>query len=288
MVVGADIMRSMFAPLIDFVRRHQRLFVLTGAGVSTASGIPDYRDQSGEWKHQKPMEYRDFVTSHQARQRYWARSFVGWQRFQKARPNPAHSALAHLEQQGRLITTVTQNVDGLHQRAGSRQVIELHGSLASVECLDCAAVIPRATQQQQLLAGNPLLMHLSAQLAPDGDAVLEACDESDVHVPDCKLCGGILKPAVVFFGETVPTTRVESCYDALAQADAMLIVGSSLMVYSGFRFVRAAAQAGLPIAAINQGKTRADQLIDLKVETDCVTTLAALIDAQQGRAVDIA
>jgi NAD-dependent SIR2 family protein deacetylase len=261
------------ASLKEFFARHQRIFVLTGAGISTASGIPDYRDESGEWKHQKPMDYRDFVNSHQARQRYWSRSFIGWQRFWQANPNPAHAALARLEQQGRLIRTVTQNVDGLHQRAGSRLVTELHGSLAEVECLDCATLIPRASLQQRLLAGNPLLAHLSAQLAPDGDAVLQDYDENDLHVPDCKACGGMLKPAVVFFGETVPPARVESCYDALRQADAMLIVGSSLMVYSGFRFVRAASQAGLPIAAINRGKTRADELIGLKLETDCATAL---------------
>ena len=270
-------MRSMFSVLTDFITRHERLFVLTGAGVSTASGIPDYRDEKGEWKHQKPMEYHDFVTSHRARQRYWARSFIGWQRFQQARPNPAHTGLARLERQGRLLRMVTQNVDGLHQLAGSQRVTELHGSLASVECLGCDSVIPRATLQQRLLAANPVLAHLSAQLAPDGDAVPGGYEESEVQVPECKNCGGTLKPAVVFFGETVPAARVESCFEALRQADAMLVVGSSLMVYSGFRFARAAAQAGLPIAAINRGKTRADELLELKLETDCATALTAAI-----------
>lgn len=272
-------MQRMFAPLTEFVARHQRLFVLTGAGVSTASGIPDYRDTDGQWKHQKPMEYRDFIGTHRARQRYWARSCIGWQKFQQARPNPAHDALARLERQGRLVRVVTQNVDGLHQRAGSRRVTELHGSLASVECLDCASVVPRDVMQQQLLAGNPLLAHLSARQAPDGDAMPGAYDEAEVHVPECKNCGGMLKPAVVFFGETVPVARVESCYDDLRQADAMLVVGSSLMVYSGFRFVRAAARAGLPIAAINQGKTRADELIGLKIEADCAGALQTVAEA---------
>ncbi len=270
-------MRPMPASLSDFIARHERLFVLTGAGVSTASGIPDYRDQRGKWKHRKPMEYRDFVSSHQARRRYWARSFIGWQRFQRAGPNAAHVALARLEQQGRLIHIVTQNVDGLHQRAGSQRITELHGSLAGVECLDCGAQTPRATLQRRLHAANPLLAHLTAQPAPDGDAVLNDYDESDIHVPSCKACGGILKPAVVFFGETVPPARVESCYDVLRQADAMLVVGSSLMVYSGFRFVRAASQAGLPIAAVNRGKTRADELIGLKLEADCATALNSAI-----------
>ncbi len=267
-------MSPMFSALVDFIARHERLFVLTGAGVSTASGIPDYRDETGEWKHQKPMEFREFVTSHRSRQRYWARSFIGWQRFRRAQPNPAHRALARFEQQQRLVRTVTQNVDGLHQRAGSQKVTELHGSLAAVECLGCTAVMPRATLQQQLLAGNPELAYWSAQAAPDGDAVLSGYDETEVRVPDCKACGGILKPAVVFFGETVPAARVASCYDDLRQADAMLVVGSSLMVYSGFRFARAAAQAGLPIAAINRGKTRADDFIELKLEIDCATALA--------------
>ena len=266
----------MISALTDFIARHENIFVLTGAGISTASGIPDYRDENGDWKHQRPMEYRDFVSSHRSRQRYWARSFIGWQRFQQARPNPAHIALACLEHEGRLALTVTQNVDGLQQRAGSRQVTELHGSLASVECLDCATVTTRATLQQRLHDSNPLLVHQSAQLAPDGDAILNAFDETDVLVPDCKTCGGILKPAVVFFGEAVPVPRVEQCYAALEQADAVLVVGSSLMVYSGFRFVRAASARGLPIAAINRGKTRADDLFALKIEDDCARALSAV------------
>jgi hypothetical protein len=171
----------MFDPLIDFFSEHESIFVLTGAGVSTASGIPDYRDEKGAWKHSKPMEYRDFVATHEARQRYWARSFIGWQRFQNAQPNPAHVALARLEHQGRLVHTVTQNVDGLHQRAGSRRLTELHGSLDSVECLGCGAIIPRATMQQQLLAANPVLAYLSARVAPDGDADLDGYDETEVR-----------------------------------------------------------------------------------------------------------
>ncbi len=270
----------MFETLTEFVDRHQNIFVLTGAGISTASGIPDYRDENGAWKQQKPMEYRDFIGSHRARQRYWARSFVGWQRFRQARPNPAHIALARLEREGRLVLTVTQNVDGLHQRAGSERLTELHGSLDQVECLGCATVTPRATLQQRLLDGNPLLAHRSARLAPDGDAVLDAFDTSEVYVPDCKTCGGILKPGVVFFGETVPRQRVEQCFEALAQADAMLVIGSSLMVFSGFRFARAAATRGLPIAAVNRGKTRADDLLALKIENDCATTLGNIVGSE--------
>jgi NAD-dependent SIR2 family protein deacetylase len=263
--------------LTEFIAGHERIFVLTGAGVSTASGIPDYRDDSGNWKHQQPMEYREFVERHEARQRYWTRSFIGWQRFRHARPNQAHQALARLEQLNRLTRTVTQNVDGLHQRAGSRQVTELHGSLATVSCLGCGAAIERVSMQQQLGERNPVLADLSAQIAPDGDAYLNDFDASGIDIPSCTSCGGILKPQVVFFGENVPAPRVEECFDALSGADAMLVVGSSLMVYSGFRFVRAAQRADIPIAAINLGKTRADELLTLKIRLDCATALNSVL-----------
>ncbi len=263
--------------LTDFFADHERIFVLTGAGVSTASGIPDYRDTSGDWKHQKPIEYRDFVDRHEARQRYWARSFVGWQRFSRAQPNQAHQALARLEQLDRLARTVTQNVDGLHQRAGSRQVTELHGSLTTVVCLGCGASITRAVMQQQLHERNPVLADLSASLAPDGDTSLHDFNESGIEIPGCTVCGGVLKPQVVFFGETVPAERVQESFDALATADAMLVVGSSLMVYSGFRFVRQAQRLGIPVVAINLGKTRADELLKLKIELDCGAALNAAL-----------
>lgn len=264
---------AMSALLSEFIEHHQRIFVLTGAGVSTASGIPDYRDDEGAWKNQKPMQYRDFVDRPAARQRYWARSFTGWHSFNQAHPNSAHLALARLEQFDRVAHTVTQNVDGLHQRAGSQRVTELHGSLARVVCLACDATIPRASMQQDLLDRNPVLADLSAQQAPDGDARLNEFDASEINVPACKACGGILKPQVVFFGETVPAVRVRECYDALAEADAMLVVGSSLMLYSGFRFVREARELGIPIAAVNRGKTRADEWLRLKIRQDCGTAL---------------
>jgi len=264
--------------LADFITQHERIFVLTGAGVSTASGIPDYRDDSGNWKHQKPTEYRDFVEQYEARQRYWTRSFIGWQRFSHAAPNPAHRALARLERMGRLARTVTQNVDGLHQRAGSREVTELHGSLATVVCLGCGVAIERTLMQQLLLERNPSLADLSAEIAPDGDALLDHIDLGGIDIPDCDSCGGVLKPRVVFFGETVPRAWVEECFDALALADAMLVMGSSLMLYSGFRFVREAQRAGIPIAAINRGKTRADELLKLKIEQDCGTALSLALD----------
>ena len=263
--------------LNQFIASHRRLFVLTGAGISTASGIPDYRDNSGEWKHQKPMDYRDFVASHTARQRYWSRSYFGWQRFRQASPNAAHSAIAQLENLGRLAGTVTQNVDGLHQRAGSRQVVELHGSLATVTCLDCGFSMARATMQEALLGRNPQLSTVAGEMAPDGDARLQTFDESKLDIPGCESCGGVVKPAVVFFGEAVPPPRVQHCRELLAGCDAVLVVGSSLMVYSGFRFIREAAQLGVPIAAINRGKTRADDLLTCKFELDCTTALAAAL-----------
>jgi NAD-dependent SIR2 family protein deacetylase len=263
--------------LSEFFASHKRLFVLTGAGISTASGIPDYRDERGAWKLQKPMEYREFVSSFAARQRYWSRSFFGWQRFSQARPNAAHHALARLEQLGRVVLTVTQNVDGLHQRAGSQLLTELHGSLASVDCLDCGASLARSALQQELLRKNPQLAAVSGTVAPDGDAHLQAIDEARIDIPGCPACGGILKPAVVFFGEAVPAARVQQCRDALAACDALLVVGSSLMVYSGFRFVREAVQMGIPVAAINRGKTRADELLSHKFEQDCASALETIL-----------
>jgi NAD-dependent SIR2 family protein deacetylase len=259
--------------LNDFFASYRRLFVLTGAGISTASGIPDYRDASGDWKHQKPMDYRDFVASEAARQRYWARSYVGWQRFNRARPNDAHGAIARLEQLGRLVGTVTQNVDGLHQLAGSQRVTELHGSLATVICLDCGNSVSRSSMQRFLQECNPCLETLSGEVAPDGDARLESFDESQLDVPGCQSCGGIMKPDVVFFGESVPPARVQHCRDLLSSSDAVLVIGSSLMVFSGFRFVREALQQGLPVVAINRGRTRADELLTQKFDLDCSQAL---------------
>ena len=267
----------MQSALIQFLDAHNRIFVLTGAGISTPSGIPDYRDEHGRWKHQPPMEYGEFTARLEARQRYWSRSVVGWQRFFPAQPNAAHLALAQLESLGKTVMTVTQNVDGLHQQAGSQQVIELHGTLFSVSCLDCGYSQPRARMQQQLLDANPALDQLTAAIAPDGDAHLQNFDSQQITVPDCPECAGILKPDVVFFGENVPALRVDRCFESLAAADAMLVVGSSLMVYSGYRFARKAHQQGIPIVAINLGKTRADELITIKIEQNCASLLPRVI-----------
>jgi NAD-dependent SIR2 family protein deacetylase len=252
------------AQLQDFVDRHPRLFVLTGAGVSTNSGIPDYRDADGNWKRAQPVTYQAFMGKEITRQRYWARSLVGWRRFGAARPNDAHRALARLEAMERSEMLLTQNVDRLHQSAGSAQVIDLHGRLDLVRCMGCELRLPRSELQDMLVGLNPAWVELEAADAPDGDADLESLDFSSFRVPPCPACGGVLKPDVVFFGENV-------------QADAMLVVGSSLMVYSGFRFVQMAARAGKPVAAVNMGKTRADDLLALKVERSCGEALAFLL-----------
>lgn len=263
--------------LRDFVSRHQHIFVLTGAGCSTESGIPDYRDEAGGWKRPPPMTFQIFTGSEAARQRYWARSLLGWPRVGQAQPNDAHRALARLEALGKCALLLTQNVDGLHEAAGSRNVIDLHGRLDRVCCLNCAAISPRQEMQARMLALNPLWADLDAAIAPDGDAELEGMAFESFQVPGCLVCGGVLKPDVVFFGETVPKPRVEAAYAALETADAMLVVGSSLMVYSGFRFADAALRAGKEVAAVNLGRTRADARLSLKIEQSCAEALAFLL-----------
>jgi NAD-dependent SIR2 family protein deacetylase len=265
--------------LQDFIDRHQRLFVLTGAGCSVGSGIPDYRDGEGAWKRPPPVNFQAFMGLEATRQRYWARSLIGWRRIRGARPNAAHRALARLEAIGKSEVLLTQNVDRLHQRAGGAAVIDLHGRLDRVRCMGCERLTPREALQDELARLNPDWLACQAANAPDGDADLDAVDFSLFRVPCCPSCGGVLKPDVVFFGENVPRPRVEAAIDHLDHADAMLIVGSSLMVYSGYRFVEMAARAGKPIAAVNLGRTRADDLLALKVEASCEAALAFLLEA---------
>lgn len=252
--------------------------MLTGAGCSTDSGIPDYRDENGDWKRARPVMFQAFVGDLDTRRRYWARSLVGWRRFGHARPNDAHRALARLEQQGRTEVLVTQNVDGLHQSAGSAEVIDLHGRMDQVRCLGCERRSGRERLQRRLLELNPDWARLDARDAPDGDADLEGLDFSSFEIPACEDCGGLLKPDVVFFGESVPRERVAAALEAVHRADAILVIGSSLMVYSGYRFAQAASKAGKPIAAVNLGRTRADALLALKVNQPCVAALAFLLD----------
>lgn len=252
------------------------MFVLTGAGCSTASGIPDYRDGDGRWKRSQPISDHDFRRSERARRRYWARSMVGWPRVWGAQPNSAHRALAALERAEIVHQLVTQNVDGLHQLAGHRRVIDLHGRLAWVDCLDCRRRLPRAEMQERLKDANPRFGAVPTALAPDGDAHIAAELEEGFRVPGCPTCGGMLKPAVVFFGENVPRPRVERAFNRLREAGALLVAGSSLTVYSGFRFCREAAEMGIPIALVNKGMTRADRLASLKVDQEVGESLTAL------------
>ncbi|MFT5893893.1 MAG: NAD-dependent SIR2 family protein deacetylase [bacterium] len=264
--------------LAAFVDKHPRLFVLTGAGCSTASGLGDYRDSNGEWKQKQPITGQTFINDELARKRYWARSSVGWPNFNRAEPNRAHHALRSLEENNQLSLLVTQNVDRLHQKAGHRNVIDLHGVLATVSCLKCGHREDRDEYQQRLILSNPWLSNLTAQHAPDGDADLEVEHLETMNVPDCTICNGLLKPDVVFFGENVDKSTVQKSIDALRDSDALLIAGSSLMVYSGFRFCRDAQKRNQPIVIINNGKTRADDFVTLNIQGDCGSLLQALVD----------
>jgi len=268
-----------YASLEDFMDRHQRLFILTGAGCSTRSGIPDYRDADGQWKRAQPVTFQAFMGEEKTRRRYWARSLIGWRLLRQAEPNDAHRALAELEARGGMELLLTQNVDRLHQAAGSMQVIDLHGRIDRVRCMDCGRRSPRVALQEELSRLNADWLDLDATEAPDGDADLDGADFSSFAVPSCG-CGGVLKPDVVFFGENVPRDRVEAAFRHLDEADAVLVVGSSLMVYSGFRFVERAASQEKPVAAVNLGRTRADPLLALKAEEACESALAFLLRPQ--------
>ena len=271
-------MHDELARLIAFARRHPRLLVLTGAGCSTDSGIPDYRDAQGQWKRAPPMTYQAFTGDAHSRQRYWARSLAGWPVFSQARPNLAHRALAQLEHAGFVQAVITQNVDGLHQQAGSRNVVDLHGRLDEVICMGCGTTHARAAFQHALLDANPHWHHHNAPAAPDGDADLSGVDFSAFSVPACLVCGGILKPHVVFYGENVPLARKQYAMEQLGTSRALLVVGSSLMVHSGLRFVHKAQQLGLPIATINLGVTRADDMLTAKLQAPCDIALQQLRD----------
>lgn len=262
--------------LVGFVRSHPRLLVLTGAGVSTDSGIPDYRDQNGAWKRRQPVQHQEFMTRPEIRQRYWGRSLIGWPMMRNARPNPSHWHLAELERRGHTAALVTQNVDGLHQRAGSEQVVDLHGRADQVICMSCEYRCDRHQVHERSGELNPHYTGYTASTAPDGDADLEV-DFSQFQVADCPRCQGILKPDVVFFGDNVPRTRVAGALEQLRASDGLLVVGSSLMVYSGFRFCRYAQEWNKPIATLNIGRTRADALEPLKLNARIGPTLEATL-----------
>ncbi|MGI4845752.1 MAG: NAD-dependent protein deacetylase [Janthinobacterium lividum] len=264
--------------LAAFLERHPRALVLTGAGLSTASGIPDYRDRDGTRRGRQPIQGPEFRRSADIQRRYWARSMVGWPIMAGARPNGGHHALSRLEQHGRFGYLLTQNVDGLHQQAGSHAVLELHGNVHSVVCMHCKAQFARAFVQTLLNEANPELANVLAAPLPDGDAAIEPDALEDFHLPFCVHCGGALAPDVVFFGDGIPPPRTARALAQMEAADALLVVGSSLMVYSGFRFCRMAQESGKPIAAVNLGRTRADHLIALKIEESAERLLPRVAD----------
>ena len=263
--------------LVGFLREHSPLTVLTGAGCSTESGIPEYRDDDGNWMHQQPMQFADFVNDASNRRRYWAQSFAGWHRISNAKPNAAHRAIANLEQCGFVSCVITQNVDNLHRAAGSRNVIDLHGVLKRIRCLDCGTTDSRHAFQARLQDSNPDWDVAITAIAPDGDARISVENLRLFKVPGCLYCGGVVKPHVVFFGESVPAFRVSKANAFLRQSDALLVVGSSLMVFSGYRFARIASMAGKPIAIVNRGITRADDLATHKLTANCAELLSRTV-----------
>ena len=257
----------------------RRFTTLTGAGVSTDSGIPDYRGPGAPMR--TPMTYQEFVSGPAAQRRYWARSYLGWSRMRRAEPNRSHHVLARLQAAGQVPLLVTQNVDGLHERAGTRSVCALHGRIAEVVCLSCRQRTSRAVLQDRMSLLNPgfAARHWALTSRPDGD--VELADTAGFEVPGCDLCGGVLKPDVVFFGESVPKDRVQRCFDAFESAEALLVAGSSLTVLSGFRFVRHAHKIGMPVVIVNRGATRGDELARHKLDAGCAEFLSALLAAQE-------
>ena len=253
-----QVAETTFGMLVDLVAAGE-VVVLSGAGLSTESGIPDYRGPTGLARRATPMTYQTFTGSEAARRRYWARSHLGWRHIASAVPNDGHLAVAELGQRGLLAGIITQNVDGLHQAAGAAQVTELHGSLHRVICLSCGQRTPRTDLHRRLSAVNPGWDREPATLInPDGDAVLSDDATESFQVVGCRACDGVLKPDVVFFGENVPRPRVETCYAMVERASALLVLGSSLTVMSGFRYVRHAAKLEVPVVIVNQGPTRGD------------------------------
>ena len=282
-----EVNQSTAPPARDLVARTDALreavagggvLAITGAGCSTGSGIPDYRDDDGGWKRSRPIEFRDFLHSARARKRYWARSLLGWRNVAAASPGPAHQALARLERDGLVRWLITQNVDGLHQRAGSRRVTDLHGRLDTVRCLGCGDRLDRRDFQQTLIETNPEWQAMTAPSRPDGDVDLEDVDFRGFTVPGCRLCGGMLKPDVVFFGENVASSVVQTAFSRLASARLLLVAGSSLMVWSGYRFVRRAVELRIPVAIINRGRTRGDSEAVYRLHGDCGAVLEKLAD----------
>ncbi|WP_331273132.1 NAD-dependent protein deacetylase [Motilibacter deserti] len=261
--------------------------VLSGAGLSTESGIPDYRGPSGAARRHTPMTFQAFTRDEQARRRYWARSYLGWRQIAAARPNAGHHAVAELERRGLLAGIVTQNVDGLHQAAGARSVLELHGSLDAVVCLDCRRSSPREELDARLRDANPDWRPVSGPVNPDGDVDLADSELDGFVAVPCTGCGGTLKPDVVFFGETVPPDRVQESYALVERAGLLLVLGSSLTVMSGFRFVLRAVKLGVPVAIVNAGPTRGDAYARVRIDAPLGQVLPVLAGSL-GAALDVA
>lgn len=271
---------SLLAELVQLVR-DRRVVALTGAGCSTESGIPDYRGPDRPPRTRPPIQHREFVDQSDARRRYWARSVLGWSRFSAAQPNAAHAALVDLEQRGALAGVITQNVDGLHGAAGSRTVVELHGALARVRCLPCGAGATRDAIQARLLAANPGWLDRAqhAAIAPDGDVDLPDELVAGFTVVACSRCGGTLMPDVVFFGGSVPRATLDAAWQLFDRAEVLLVVGSSLTVFSGYRFVRRAAERGVPVGILNRGPTRGDDYAAVRLDARAGLALPALARA---------
>lgn len=268
----------LFETLTELVSQRATV-VLTGAGISTESGIPDYRGPETRRRARNPVQYTQFLRDPAARRRYWARSLLGWPRIAQAVPSAPHHALTRLERAGYVSAVLTQNVDSLHVHAGTRSLVELHGALREVVCLDCGSVTPRSALQVALLEQNPGFIDHVAELAPDGDAELDDDKLASFRVVDCARCGGALKPHVVFFGETVPRERVTRALSHVAEAELLLVVGSSLAVFSGLRFVLAAKDRSIPIAILNLGPCRGDPHANLRIEGRAGEVLTSLADA---------
>jgi NAD-dependent deacetylase sirtuin 4 len=274
------------APELARLLAGKRAVALTGAGISTESGIPDYRGPGTRERARSPIQHRDFLRDASLRQRYWARAYVGWERFSRSRPNAGHRALAELEAAGALAAIVTQNVDRLHQAAGSRDVVELHGALAEVRCLSCGSVESRDDVQHRMTLQNPTLADATGAAAPDGDAELARSIADRFLAPECVTCSGPLKPDVVFFGGTVDKAIVDAAYERVERAEVLLVLGTSLVVYSGFRFVRRAHERGIPLAIVTLGETRADGLATLRVQGplgEVLVETARLLGVPPGR-----
>ena len=257
----------------------QRFCALTGAGCSTESGLPAYRDDKGDWKHTKPMEHRDFVGSDAMRKFYWARSMQGWPNFQKAQPSQTHDALTRLQKSGHVSHIITQNVDRLHQISGSKNVIDLHGRLDQVVCLECHQVSERQMFQKELEKLNAAIEVNKRFIRPDGDVEIDSQTLENFNVPVCQQCQGVLKPNVVFFGDVLNAQTAQASMKAIEQAEGLMVVGSSLMVFSGFRLVKRAVELGKPVVIINRGMTRADDLYSLKIKHESGVVLNQLIES---------